>query len=93
MKKTIKVKTDHGPLEVSADVFGKFAVHYSTSRVQRQYTVTHIATGKAITYVDTHREAKDLARQLDAAVIEDMTPDRIYSEEYKAFTRAVRSWM
>lgn len=88
---TIKVKTGHGKVEIEATVVGKFAYHPNTSFPQNEFTVTHVATGQAITDAPNRKAARELAQRLDEAVTVDIAPERIYSEEYKAFARAVRS--
>lgn len=54
---TVTIATIYGPQEVAAMVRGGLAVHGSTGL----YTVTHIATGKAICHTDQQRTAKGVA--------------------------------
>jgi hypothetical protein len=78
--------------QVYAQVIGKFAIHPTIGYDNGTYTVTHVALGQSITNeLKSQEEAEELARKLDAAVVEDITPNRVYTEEYKAFAKAVRS--
>jgi hypothetical protein len=91
-RQTINIRTEGGEdLEIEATVIGKFAYHPSVSFPHKEQTITHLATGRAVAYAHTAKAAREMAQKLDAAVVEDITPDRIYSEEYKVFARAVRS--
>lgn len=87
---TIKVKTGHGRVDVEAEIHGKFAVH-PVLIDSELWSVTHIASGLSVEQLSDEKKAVRLARKLDEEVTVDITPERIYSEEYKAFARAVRA--
>lgn len=93
MDTLITIRTQRGDkLQIDATVIGKFAVHTTVGYDDGTYTVTHVALGQCIRDdLKSQDEAEDLAQRLDAAIVEDITPERVYSKEYKAFAKIVRS--
>lgn len=92
----ITVKTDFGPRQREALVYGKFAVHApifepTWRKKTHAYSVSHLATGRLMTDIWGKARAVELARKLNAAVADDVTiEDQTDSPRYKAFLAAIK---